>query len=88
MVGIRDRQMPWGNVAFDAELAPHVVGDLDGAPALHVRDAELGKSVGGHSGHDRGLCPGYARLPQLRRLARAEHFGAGWAGRVPAGADG
>jgi hypothetical protein len=52
--------MPWRNVVFDADLAAQVVGDLAGAPALHARDVERGNAGGGHNGHDRGLCQGYA----------------------------
>jgi hypothetical protein len=41
-----DGQMSWGDVAFDADLAADVLGDLVGAPALYTRDVELGKSAG------------------------------------------
>ena len=41
-------QMPWGNVAFDADLAADVLGDLVGASALDAGDVELRRSAGGH----------------------------------------
>ena len=41
--------MSWGDVAFDADLAASVLGDLVGAPAVHAGDVELGKSTGGHA---------------------------------------
>jgi hypothetical protein len=71
--------MPWGNVAFDADLAAYSLGDLGGAPALHAGDVELGKSAGGHAvmiaAENR---TGYARRQLLRfRLGSAEHFGWG-----------
>jgi hypothetical protein len=43
-----DGQMPWGDVAFDADLAADVLGDLFGAPALDAGDVKLGKSASGH----------------------------------------
>jgi hypothetical protein len=44
-----DDQMPWGDVAFDADLAANMLGDLVGAPTLYAGDVELGKSAGGHA---------------------------------------
>jgi hypothetical protein len=38
-------QMSWSDVAFDANFAASVLGDLAGAPTLHAGDVELGKSV-------------------------------------------
>jgi hypothetical protein len=79
--------MPWGNVAFDADLAAQVVGDLAGAAALHARDVERGKAGAGHNGHDRGLCQGYA----VRRSgvgAAKLNTSAGWPSRVPGVGDG
>jgi hypothetical protein len=43
-----DRQMSWGDVAFDTDLTTHVLGDLVGAPALDAGDVELGRSTGAH----------------------------------------
>jgi len=40
--------MSWGDIAFEADLATSVFGDLVGAPALYAGDVELGKSAGGH----------------------------------------
>jgi len=40
--------MSWRDVAFDADLVADVLGNLAGAPALHVCDVELGKSASGH----------------------------------------
>ena len=40
-----DGQMPWGDVAFDADLAANVLGDLVGTPTLYAGDVELGKSA-------------------------------------------
>ena len=44
-----DGQMPWGDVAFDTDLAASVLWDLVGAPALYAGDVEFGKSAGGHA---------------------------------------
>jgi hypothetical protein len=41
--------MPWGDVAFDVDLAASVLGDLVGTPALCTGDVELVKSAGGHA---------------------------------------
>ena len=41
--------MSWGDIAFDADLATSVFGDLVGAPALYVGDVELGKSTSVHA---------------------------------------
>ncbi len=41
-------QMPWCDVAFDADLVANVLGDLAGAPTLHAGDVELGKSASSH----------------------------------------
>jgi hypothetical protein len=38
-----------GNVAFDADLAANMLGDLVGTPTLYAGDVELGKSAGGHA---------------------------------------
>ena len=43
-----DGQMPWGDVAFDTDLAAKVLGDLVGAPALDAGDVDVGKSSGAH----------------------------------------
>jgi hypothetical protein len=43
-----DRQMSWSEVAFDADLAASVLGNLIGAPALHAGDVKVGKSASGH----------------------------------------
>ena len=43
-----DGQMPWGDVAFDADLAAKALGDLVGAPALDAGDVELRRSTGAH----------------------------------------
>jgi hypothetical protein len=40
--------MPWGDVAFDADLAAKVLGDLLSAPALNAGDVELGKPADDH----------------------------------------
>jgi hypothetical protein len=40
--------MSWCDVAFDADLAADVLGDLARAPVLHAGDIELGKSANGH----------------------------------------
>ena len=40
--------MSWGDIAFEADLATSVFGDLVGAPALYAGDVELGKSASGH----------------------------------------
>ena len=40
-----DGQMLWCDVAFDADLAANVLGDLVGAPALDAGDVELVKSA-------------------------------------------
>jgi hypothetical protein len=40
--------MPWGDVAFDADLVANVLGNLAGAPTLHTGDVELGKSASSH----------------------------------------
>ncbi len=44
-----DGQMPWGDVAFEADLAASVLGDLVGTPALYTGDVELVKSAGGRA---------------------------------------
>lgn len=43
-----DRQMSWGDVAFDTDLIAHVLEDLIGAPALDAGDVELRRSTGAH----------------------------------------
>ena len=40
--------MSWGDIAFEADLATSVFGDLVGAPALYAGDVELGKSTSDH----------------------------------------
>jgi hypothetical protein len=40
--------MPWGDVAFDTDLAAKVLWDLVGAPALDAGDVDVGKSCGAH----------------------------------------
>ena len=42
-------QMPWGDIAFDADLAADVLGNLVGAPTLDAGDVKLRKSAGGHA---------------------------------------
>jgi hypothetical protein len=53
--------MPWGDIAFDVELAANVVGNLAGAPTLDTGDVKLRKPALGHvamiAAHHRG---GYA----------------------------
>jgi hypothetical protein len=41
--------MSWGDIAFEADLATSVFGDLVGAPALYAGDVKLGKSTSGHA---------------------------------------
>ena len=43
-----DGQMPWGDVAFDTDLAAKVRWGLAGAPALDAGDVDVGKSSGAH----------------------------------------
>ena len=43
-----DGQMPWGDVAFDTDLAAKMLWDLVGAPALDAGDVDVGKSCGAH----------------------------------------
>ena len=43
-----DGQMPWGDIAFDTDLAAKVCWDLAGAPALDAGDVEVRKSCGAH----------------------------------------
>ena len=38
--------MPWGDVAFDADLAADVLGNLVGAPTLDAGDVKLRKPAG------------------------------------------
>ena len=45
---LTNSQMPWCDVAFDADLVANVFGDLARAPALHTGDVEVGKSANGH----------------------------------------
>jgi hypothetical protein len=40
--------MPWGDVAFDTDLAAKVLWDLAGAPALDPGDVDVRKSCGAH----------------------------------------
>jgi hypothetical protein len=40
--------MPWGDVAFDADLAADVLGNLVGAPTLDAGDVKLRKPAVGH----------------------------------------
>jgi hypothetical protein len=40
--------MPWGDVAFDTDLAAKVLWDLAGAPALDAGDVEVRESSGAH----------------------------------------
>ena len=45
---LTNSQMPWCDVAFDADLVAKVFGDLARAPALHAGDVEFGKPANGH----------------------------------------
>jgi hypothetical protein len=40
--------MPWGDVAFDADLAADVLGNLVGAPTLNAGNVKLRKPAVGH----------------------------------------
>jgi hypothetical protein len=40
--------MPWGDIAFDTDLAAKVLWDLAGAPALDAGDVDVGKSASAH----------------------------------------
>jgi hypothetical protein len=40
--------MPWGEIAFDTDLAAKVLWDLAGAPALDAGDVDVRKSCGAH----------------------------------------
>ncbi len=54
------------DIAFDADLAANVLGDLVGAPALDAGDVKLGKSAGGHvvmiAAQDRTGYPGLSGI--------------------------
>src|SRR5215472_6699568 len=43
-----DGQMPWGDVAFDTDLAAKVLWDLAVTPALDPGDVDVRKSCGAH----------------------------------------
>jgi hypothetical protein len=40
--------MPWGDVAFDTDLAAKMLWDLAGAPALNPGDVDAGESCSAH----------------------------------------
>ena len=71
--------MSWGDIAFEADLATSVFGDLVGAPALYVGDVELGKSTSGHAVDDGSRVSHRLRRPKQHRicLGRAERLGRG-----------
>src|ERR1700758_1992349 len=76
--------MPWGDVAFDTDLAAKVLGDLVGAPALDAGDVDVGKPSGAH------VVMIAARLgrPERHRLrlGRIERLGRGGPAQYPPGA--
>src|SRR5262245_26387012 len=76
--------MPWGDVAFDTDLATKVFGDLVGAPALDTGDVEVGKPSGAHMVM---IAAGLGR-PERHRLWRCkiERFGRGGPAEHPPGA--
>ena len=49
-----DREVSWGDLAFDADLMECVLGHAHGAPALHSCDIQLRQGIGSPAAKESG----------------------------------